>query len=120
MSFELPKGLPKLSDVTKVLATPEAQLEKMGLPPGPQSMLLKLQKSFEAGGAPEFPELPNPKIDQVLNSLPKLPTLELPELPELPKLPGMGGASTPKGEVAGELQEQIQLEVKKGVHGEAI
>lgn len=81
-----PKGLPSLSGITGMLVTPENAFQsmvktalKVDLPPGPQSMLLKLQKGFELGenefpGLPEFPEFPG---------FPELPTL-----PELPKLPG--------------------------------
>lgn len=84
---ELPKGLPKVSDFTTMLSTPEKQFESMArtslrfdLPPGPLTTLLKFQKGLEAG-KPELPKLPEaPKVEQVLARLPKLPGL-----------PGQGG-----------------------------
>lgn len=136
MGFKPPEGLPKLSGLTGVLITPESQFEKMvkdatkiDLPPGPQSMLLKLQKSLEVGGAASlpnpFPNPPNaPKIEEVLKSFPKLPSL--PTLPMFAEQTRTGGGAggqlkgEPKGEIAGELEEQIMLRVEKGVYGEAI
>ena len=69
--------LPKISDVTAMLRTPETQFEsmvktatKVELPPGPSSLVLNFQKSIEAGKAPELPEVP-----KVLAKLPTLPPL---------------------------------------------
>jgi len=84
-----PQELPKISTFTQLLATPEVQIESMAksagieLPPGPQSTLLKIQSSIEAGKAPA-PEaiLPKaPKIEEILGKLPTLPTL--PKLEEM-------------------------------------
>jgi len=106
MAFKLPEGLPKLSDITGTLSTPEAQFEKMvkeaakiELPEGPLTMLKKFQKGFEAGGNPELPELP--KIDQIL--------ARLPELPKLPELPSMG-SSGEKGTEGSTLLEEKEVE----------
>ena len=79
---ELPKGLPKVSDFTTMLSTPEKQFEGMArtalrfdLPPGPLTTLFNFQKGLEAG-KPELPKLPEaPKVEQVLARLPKLPEL---------------------------------------------
>jgi len=69
--------LPKLSQLTRVLAGPEEQFESavekatgVKLPPGPQTVLLGVQESIEARKPPALPEI---------------------ELPELPELPGAGG-----------------------------
>jgi len=78
--------LPKLSQLTKMLMTPEMQFEQMvksagiELPPGPQSVLYKLQTSFELGETPSFEELmpKAPKIEDILGRLPKLPPLPSP------------------------------------------
>jgi len=80
-----PQELPKISTFTQLLATPETQFEsmvrealKVELPPGPQSTLLKLQTSLEAGKSPT-PEalVPKaPKLPEVLGKLPTLPKLE--------------------------------------------
>jgi hypothetical protein len=79
-----PQELPKLSTLTQLLATPEVQFESMvksagiELPPGPQSTLLKIQTSIEAGKPPS-PEalMPKaPKLEEILGKLPKLPKLE--------------------------------------------
>ena len=75
--------LPKISQFTRVLITPEASFEKMvmdatklELPSGPLSMLTKLQESLEVGKAPELPEMP-----------------EALALPTLPPLPGAGAGA---------------------------
>ncbi|MEM3994960.1 MAG: hypothetical protein QXW40_06180, partial [Thermofilum sp.] len=88
----------KLSQFTKVLATPEEYFENLikstlniEIPPGPQSMLLKLQASIEAGEAPSIEKLlpKAPRIESILARFPKLP--ELPaetvraEVPQAPK-----------------------------------
>lgn len=80
-----PQELPKISTFTQLLATPETQFEslvkealKLELPPGPQSTLLKLQTSLEAGKAPS--------LEAVVPKAPK-PLEVLAELPALPKLP---------------------------------
>jgi len=96
VAFEVPKGLPKISQFTSVLANPESQFEKMvkdvvkvELPEGPQSMLTRFQQAFELGEvAPEIPELP--KIEQILGRFP-----ELPKLPELPMAGGLGEEPRP-------------------------
>jgi len=81
----MPQELPKLSGITKRLVAPEAQFEGMvkkatgiELPPGPQSVLLKLQQGFEAGEVPKIEEvIPKaPKLEQILAKLPELPPLE--------------------------------------------
>jgi len=68
-----------------MLATPEVQLESMvkkstgvELPPGPQSILFKMQGSFEAGKllSPEEVIPAAPKLEGVLAGLPALPKLE--------------------------------------------
>lgn len=83
MAFELPK----LSAFTKILTTPEQQFEQMvrstlniELPPGPQSALLRLQESFEAGRASEIADvIPKPpRVEQVLARIPRLPELPAP------------------------------------------
>lgn len=86
MSMELPK----LSAFTKILTTPEQQFEQMvrstlniELPPGPQSVLLRLQESFETGRAPEIADvIPKPpRAEQVLARIPRPP--ELPVIAEV-------------------------------------
>jgi len=75
--------LPKISTFTQILAMPEIQFENMAksagveLPPGPQSTLLKLQSSIEAGQTPSPEALLSkvPKVEEVLSKLPKLPPL---------------------------------------------
>jgi len=71
----MPQELPKLSTLTQVLMTPEAQFEKMvrgaakiELPPGPQSALFDLQTKFEVGKPP----MPEEAAKTVLARLPKL------------------------------------------------
>jgi len=80
-----PQELPKISALTQLLAIPETHFESMvreifriELPPGPQSMLLKIQSSIEAGRAPELPalEFKAPRIEEIAMKLPKLPKLE--------------------------------------------
>ncbi len=78
-----PQELPKISSFTQLLAAPESQFEslvkealKVELPPGPQSTLLKLQTSLEAGKAPEAVVPRAPKLPEVLGKLPTLPKLE--------------------------------------------
>jgi hypothetical protein len=63
-------ALPKLSVMTKMFTSPEEMFEKtvkdalkVELPPGPMSVLFKIQESIEAGKPPAFETL-----------LPKLPT----------------------------------------------
>jgi hypothetical protein len=77
--------LPKLSAFTQLLAMPESYFEgavrdalKVEIPPGPQSTLLKVQQSVEAGRAPELEEvLPRvSKLEEALSRLPRLPPLE--------------------------------------------
>lgn len=68
--------LPKLSAFTRILATPEVQMEEVlkssgiTVPPGPMSMLATLQEQFETG----LPELPSPS-EQALGILSRLPIL---------------------------------------------
>ncbi|MBS7635781.1 hypothetical protein KEJ37_00305 [Candidatus Bathyarchaeota archaeon] len=80
-----PQELPKISSFTQLLAAPETQFEslvkealKVELPPGPQSTLLKLQTSLEAGKAPSSEAVvpKAPKLPEVLGKLPTLPKLE--------------------------------------------
>jgi len=131
MGFKPPEGLPKLSGLTGVLTTPESQFEKMvkdatkvNLPPGPQSMLLKLQKSLEGGGSSSPLSPPNAlKIEEVLKSFPKLPSL--PSLPfteqtETGTRKSVTKISTPIGEIGGEVEgEQVGVKLKRA-YGEAI
>lgn len=82
----MPQELPRLSSITEKLMAPEAQFEAMveratGFrpPPGPQSVLFSLQRSFEAGRAPELPRLglPSPpRLEAVLERLPRPPAVE--------------------------------------------
>lgn len=51
--------LPRISQFTKILAAPEEMFENtvrsllnIEIPPGPQSVLLRLQTSIESGGIP--------------------------------------------------------------------
>ena len=99
--------LPKLSGITKVLITPEASFEKMvkdatkfELPPGPQSVLTKVQASVEAGEVPKAEDI-----------IPAAPKIELPKLPALPKIEGMlpGGEKT-SGEEKPSEAEGYELE----------
>lgn len=92
MGFKPLQELPKISELTSFLRTPEVQFEKMvkeatgtEIPEGPQAKILKFQQDFE-GGEGELPEkLGLPKgPEEILAKLPKLP--ELPELPALPTL----------------------------------
>jgi hypothetical protein len=101
-----PQELPKISAFTQLLATPESQFESMvksaglELPPGPQSTLLKIQGSIEAGKAPA-PEafMPRaPKLQEILG-----------KLPALPPLPGAGG----EGKAGGEKKAEYQLSGEK-------
>ena len=109
MAFKPPEGLPKVSQLTKVLSTPEIQFEKMikgatklELPTGPLSVLLKLQQGLETGEPPELPEAP--KLEGILAKLPKLP--------ELPALAGpLGGGSEKEG---GSEEEGGREMVKRG------
>ena len=125
--------LPKLSGITKALITPEAGFEKMvkdavkvELPPGPQSIFLKFQKSVEGGDAPnvdeivpkglELPKLPPlPKIEEALGKLPKPPGL-----PELP-IPAIESSGSPELIRPGEIiqtpaEEEYEEPVRKGKH----
>jgi len=90
--------LPKISTFTQILAMPEIQFESMAksagveLPPGPQSTLLKLQSSIEAGQVPSL-EAVIPKAPKLTEILGKLPTL--PPLPEAEKTPQTSSELTP-------------------------
>lgn len=96
-----------MSTFTQLLATPETQFEsmvkealKVELPPGPQSTLLKIQGSIEAGKAPA-PEafMPRaPKLQEILG-----------KLPALPPLPGVAG----EGKAGGEKKAEYQLSGEK-------
>jgi hypothetical protein len=81
----MPQELPKLSGITQALATPEKQFEAMilkatgvELPPGPQSVLFKVQQGFEVGNPPKAEQFlpPAPKLEKILAKLPPLPKLE--------------------------------------------
>ena len=74
--------LPKLSGVTQRLKVPEARFESMvkkatgvELPPGPQSVLLKVQRGVEVGKPPAIEEIvpTPPKLEAILERLPELP-----------------------------------------------
>jgi len=117
MGFQLPKELPRISQFTSLLASLETQFESMvrgateaEVPPGPQSMLLKIQRILEAGEE-------RPKI-----SIPSLPPL--PPEDEEEEVLEEGEVPPAKGEVAEETQREegvyAMLRVKKGIHGEAI
>lgn len=98
MAFKLPTGLPEISQFTKFLSQIEGQFEGMAtqtglpVPPGPQSQLLKVQKSVEAG---KTPELPSPEALQMPKGLQLPGQLQLPILPQL--APPGGTTSTSKG-----------------------
>ncbi len=107
MSLELPK----LSTFTKLLATPETYFEnmvknafKLELPPGPQSTLLKIQESLEAGRAlaPEEFMPRAPVFSEILSKLPTLPTL-----PEIG--PVAREETQEKKEVKEEKEEKVLL-----------
>ncbi|MEM2195208.1 MAG: hypothetical protein QW803_12170 [Candidatus Methanomethylicia archaeon] len=79
--------LPKISQFTKVLATPEEYLENiikstMGVevPPGPQSVLLKIQTAIEKGEMPSIerfiPTIKAPRLQDILSSIPKIPEIQ--------------------------------------------
>ena len=115
MAFQLPKGLPRLSDVTSMLATPENQFERMvkttakfDLPPGPQQVMLNFQKSLEAG-KPGLPELPKaPSANQFLS-----------QLPQLPKLPMFAGERSPGANVESKRPPAPMRLVKNSTPGYA-
>lgn len=74
--------LPKLSQFTKLLAQPEAQIESMlrsagiPVPPGPMTTLYKLQEAFERGESPNVEEIFQlPRAEEVLARLPAVPPL---------------------------------------------
>lgn len=86
--------IPKLSQFTKVLATPEEYFENtvksalnIEIPPGPMSMILKVQTALEKGELPAIerilPAVKPPKLQEILASIPKLP--ELPPVVEAPR-----------------------------------
>jgi len=86
--------LPKLSQLTRVLAGPEEQFESavekatgVKLPPGPQTVLLGVQESIEARKAPALPEI---------------------EFPELPELPGVEGGRKFREEPAGKRRPKAR------------
>jgi len=101
--------LPKLSQFTKVLAAPEEYFEGLvkstlgvEVPPGIQSIILRLQTSIESGEglAPEkfirgipLPRLSLPKLEEVLAKFP-----ELPELPAI-KAPAVEVKEAPAARV---------------------
>jgi len=100
--------LPKLSQVTSVLAQPEQMFESgvkdatgQEIPKGPQSRLLDVQKGIEAGEAPTpgAPEMPA-----------GMPSFELPSLPELggmgPEELLGGGGSSPEEETESSVGEE--------------
>lgn len=80
--------LPKLSQLTQILAAPETYFENMiksslniEAPPGPMSLILNIQKSLE-GGAEESSTgssvgLRIPTLQEVLASFPVLPAVEV-------------------------------------------
>jgi len=95
--------LPRLSDVTALLAEPEISFEttvesSIGVrpPPGPMSVLLSIQRSIESSiGAKPIGEalsgLRLPRLDELAKSLPRLP---LPKI-ELPPV-GAEKVETPR------------------------
>lgn len=81
----MPQELPKISGVTRRLIIPEGRFESMvkkatglELPPGPQSVLLKVQRGVEVGKPPAVEEvIPEPpKLEAILERLPELPKME--------------------------------------------
>lgn len=110
MAFKFPTGLPEISQFTKMLSQFEGQFEGMAtqtglpVPPGPQSQLLKVQKSVEAG---KTPELPSPEALQMPKGLQLPGQLQLPILPQLAppggttntSSSGSGKATSDKGSV---------------------
>jgi hypothetical protein len=79
-------GLPRLSTITQVLAQPEIAFEAtvkqaMGIdiPPGPQSVLLRLQRDFEAGRSPDIAgvarQFTPPRPEVLIQRLPRVPSI---------------------------------------------
>jgi len=111
--------LPKLSQFTNMLATPEQMFEStvknttgQEIPKGPQSRLADIQESVEAGEG----GLPTPGPEGPLGGLPKM---EMPSLPDIESMvggaPGLGeafggapsaGAGTVEEEVGGATEEE--------------
>ncbi|MEM3994915.1 MAG: hypothetical protein QXW40_05955 [Thermofilum sp.] len=75
--------LPKLSTFTRILAIPEEYFQNtvksianIDIPPGPQSLLLKLQESVEAGQIPSVaPKVQLPRLEEILARFPALPEI---------------------------------------------
>jgi hypothetical protein len=78
--------LPRLSAITQILAQPEIAFEAtvkqtlgIDIPPGPQSVLLRLQRDFEAGRSPDIPGLASqfapPRPEAIIQRLPRIPSL---------------------------------------------
>jgi len=99
MAFKLPTNLPQISQFTKILSQFESQFEGMAtqtglpLPQGPQTQLLKIQKSVEAG---RTPELPSPEALQMPKGLQLPGQLQLPVLPQLAPLGGTTSTGSSK------------------------
>lgn len=79
-------GLPRLSTITQMLSQPEIAFETtvkqaMGIdiPPGPQSVLLMLQRDFEAGRAPDIAgvarQFTPPRPEILMQRLPRVPSI---------------------------------------------
>jgi hypothetical protein len=94
-------GLPTLSAITQVLAQPEIAFEAtvkqaMGvdIPPGPQSILLRLQRDFEAGRSPDIAgvarQFTPPRPEVLIQRLPRVPSIQ-----EIMQATETGVAETP-------------------------
>jgi hypothetical protein len=79
--------LPRLSAITQILAQPEIAFETtvkqtlgIDIPPGPQSILLRLQRDFEAGRAPDIAgiarEFTPPRPEVIIQRLPRVPSIQ--------------------------------------------
>jgi len=79
--------LPRLSTITQILAQPEIAFETtvkqalgIDVPPGPQSILLRLQRDFEAGRSPDIAgiarEFTPPRPEVLIQRLPRVPSIQ--------------------------------------------
>jgi hypothetical protein len=79
--------LPRLSTITQILAQPEIAFETtvkqalgIDIPPGPQSILLRLQRDFEAGRSPDIAgiarEFTPPRPEVLIQRLPRVPSIQ--------------------------------------------
>jgi|GEM_PF-4634314 hypothetical protein len=79
--------LPRLSAITQILAQPEMAFETtvkqalgIDIPPGPQSVLLRLQRDFETGRSPDIAgiarEFTPPRPEVLIQRLPRVPSIQ--------------------------------------------